>query len=122
MAEGMNLDAHHQATVERIFRHPVSHNIEWHDVLSLLEGVGTVTRGHDGRFTVTLGSETETFDAPRVERRRRAAGSGPSPHASSRWDHVRPGVATPRPAGAHQASGGLACCTPATIEILVGAR
>jgi len=25
--------------VERIFRHPVSHNIEWHDVLSLLEGV-----------------------------------------------------------------------------------
>ena len=90
MAEDMNLDAHHQTTVERIFRHPVSHNIEWHDVLSLLEGVGMVTRGHDGRFTVTLGSETETFDAPRgsdvdeqqvVDLRRmlRAAGITPGP-------------------------------------------
>jgi hypothetical protein len=65
MADGMKLDAHHAATVERIFRHPVGHNIEWHDVLSLLESVAAVTEGHDGRFTVTLGSETETFDVPR---------------------------------------------------------
>jgi hypothetical protein len=65
MPEAGELNAHHRATVEKIFNHPVSHNIEWHDVLSLLESVATVTTKPDGRYTVTLGSETETFDAPR---------------------------------------------------------
>ena len=65
MAEGRQLDAHHQATLEKILAHPVSHNIQWHDVLSLLQSVATVTEETHGRFTVTLGSETETFDAPR---------------------------------------------------------
>ena len=60
-----DLDAHHRATVEKILGHPVSHNIEWHDVLSLLESVGTVTEEHDGRYKVTLGTETQTFDNPR---------------------------------------------------------
>jgi hypothetical protein len=64
MAEQVQLDGHHKATLEKIFTHPTSHNIEWHDVLSLLEGVATVTKEHDGRYKVTLGSETETFDAP----------------------------------------------------------
>ena len=65
MAEGLNLDGHHRATVERIFQHPAGHNIQWHDVLSLLQGVATVEEEHDGRYRVTLGSETETFDTPR---------------------------------------------------------
>jgi thiamine biosynthesis lipoprotein ApbE len=64
MAEGRQLDSHHQATLEKILAHPVSHNIQWHDVLSLLKEVGTVTEKHDGRYAVTVGSETETFDAP----------------------------------------------------------
>jgi len=63
-ADDMHLDAHHRATVEKIFRHPVSHNIQWHDVVSLLEHVGTVSE-HDGRYKVELGPETQTFDAPR---------------------------------------------------------
>jgi hypothetical protein len=65
MADGKHLDAHHQATVKKIFGHPVGHNIQWHDVLSLLESVGTVEAEHDGRHKVTVGSETQTFDAPR---------------------------------------------------------
>ncbi len=65
MAGSGQLDAHHRVTVGRIFGHPVSHNIQWHDVLSLLRSVGTVTEEHDGRFKVTLGPETETLDAPR---------------------------------------------------------
>ena len=32
MAEGIKLDGHHRATVRKIFQHPVSHNIQWHDV------------------------------------------------------------------------------------------
>jgi len=64
MLEGSKLNAHHRATVEKIFQHPVSHNIQWHDVLSLLQSVAEVTEGHDRRYKVTLGPETETFDAP----------------------------------------------------------
>jgi hypothetical protein len=65
MAETPKLDAHHQATVQKILAHPVSHNIEWHDVLSLLGQVGSVIEEHDGLFKVTIGPETETFRAPR---------------------------------------------------------
>lgn len=64
VVEGAKLNAHHRATVEKIFQHPVSHNIQWHDVLSLLQGVAEVTEGHDRRYKVTLGPETETLDAP----------------------------------------------------------
>jgi hypothetical protein len=65
MVNGRELSGHHRTTLERLFSHPVSHNIQWHDVLSLLESVATVREEHDGRYKVTLGSETETFDAPR---------------------------------------------------------
>jgi thiamine biosynthesis lipoprotein ApbE len=90
MAEGSELDGHHRATVEKIFNHPVNHNIQWHDVLSLLENVATVKKESDGRYTVTLGSETETFDAPRhhdidaqqvVDLRRMLKGAGYGPTA-----------------------------------------
>ena len=43
---------------------PTSHNIEWHAVTSLLEAVGTVTVHHDGKVTVTVGSERAIFDPP----------------------------------------------------------
>jgi hypothetical protein len=57
----IKLDSHHRATVEKIFSHPTSHNIDWRDVLSLLEAVGTVKEEHDGHYKVTLGPETETI-------------------------------------------------------------
>ncbi len=91
MVEGVELDGHHRATVERIFRHPVSHNIQWHDVLSLLESVTAVTEEHDGRYTVTLGRETQTFDAPRhhdideqqvIDLRRMLRGAGITPEST----------------------------------------
>jgi hypothetical protein len=91
MSEGIELDGHHRATVEKIFNHPVSHNIQWHDVLSLLRQVATVTEVHDGRYKVSLGPETETFDAPRhhdvdeqqvVDLRRMLRGVGITPKSS----------------------------------------
>jgi hypothetical protein len=57
-----HLDADHRDTVEQIFNR--GDNVEWRRVLSLLEAVGTVTQEHNGRFRVTLGDETETFDRP----------------------------------------------------------
>lgn len=65
MTDGIKLDGHHRKTVEKLFTHPTSHNIQWHDVLSMLEAAGQVEEPHDGRFLVTLGAETQMFDAPK---------------------------------------------------------
>ena len=91
-SEPVHLNNHHRNTLRQIFEHPVSHNIQWHDVLSLLEAVATVDHVHDGRYHVTLGSETETFDVPRhhdideqmvVDLRRMLKGAGVTPDSSS---------------------------------------
>jgi hypothetical protein len=63
-SEPEHLNNHHRDTLRKIFQHPVSHNIEWRAVRSLLEAVGSAHEEHDGRFTVTLGGETEVFDHP----------------------------------------------------------
>jgi hypothetical protein len=57
--------ADHRATLERIFRHPAGGNIEWRQVLSLLEAVGTVTEEHNGNVKVRVGDETEVLRPPR---------------------------------------------------------
>jgi hypothetical protein len=59
-----HLNNRHRDTLRQIFRHPVSHNVEWRAVLSLLEAVGTVTVRHDGKVAVTVGTEREFFDRP----------------------------------------------------------
>ena len=64
MAEPVHLNNHHRNTLHEIFRHPVSHNVEWHAVISLLEAVGTVQVRHDGKVAVKVGSEAAFFDPP----------------------------------------------------------
>jgi hypothetical protein len=59
-----HLDNRHRNTLRQIFQHPVSHNIEWHAVSSLLEAVGTIEVHHDGKVAVQVGSETASFDPP----------------------------------------------------------
>ena len=63
-SEPVHLNNHHRNTLRQIFQHPVSHNIEWHSVVSLLEAVGSVVENHDGTVAATVGSETEYFEAP----------------------------------------------------------
>jgi hypothetical protein len=64
MSEPVHLSNHHRNTLRQIFQHPVSHNIEWHAVVSLLQAVGSVVDHHDGLVAVTVGSETEYLDRP----------------------------------------------------------
>jgi hypothetical protein len=64
MSEPAHLSNHHRNTLRELFQHPVSHNIEWHAVVSLLEAVGTVERHHDGKVAVTIGSESAFIDPP----------------------------------------------------------
>lgn len=60
-----SLNNHHRDTLAQIFSHPSSSSIEWHQVLSLLEAVGTVAKEHNGKLKVTLGPETEVVNPPR---------------------------------------------------------
>ena len=104
MIAGMeaHLSSHHRDTVEKIFSHPPNRNVEWRQVVSLLETVGTVTKEHNGKLKVTLGPETEVLPAPHgkdvdvqilVDLRRMltqaglAPGGGPPIGDESRRDH-----------------------------------
>ena len=58
------LSNRHRDTLEKIFRHPASGNVDWRHVVSLLEAVGTVEED-DANVKVTLGGETELLRRPR---------------------------------------------------------
>jgi hypothetical protein len=60
-----HLSHHHRETIDRIFGHPTSGNIEWRQVHSLLEAVGTVTEEHSGKIVVDVGGDRKTFHVPR---------------------------------------------------------
>jgi hypothetical protein len=60
-----NVNSDHRDTLERIFSHPSSGNIEWRQVRSLLEAVATTTEEHNGKLKVALGPEIEFLQAPR---------------------------------------------------------
>ena len=84
-----HLDGRHRDTLRQIFRHPTSHNIEWHAVTSLLEAVGTVSERTDGKLAVKLGDELEFLEPPAgkdideqmvIDLRRMLAGAGYNPH------------------------------------------
>jgi hypothetical protein len=63
-AQPVHLNNHHRNTLRQLFQHPVGHNIEWHSVVSLLEAVGSVTTHHDGKVTVTVGSQSLVLAPP----------------------------------------------------------
>jgi hypothetical protein len=67
MSEPVHLGNHHRNTLRQIFEHPVSHNIEWRAVISLLEAVGPVAKHHNGKLAVTVGAQSAVFD-PRAQK------------------------------------------------------
>jgi hypothetical protein len=60
----MELSGHHRDTAQRILAHPTSGNVEWRQVISLVEAIGEVSEGHDGKLKLTIGPETEVFHNP----------------------------------------------------------
>lgn len=64
MPDPTNLSGAHLDTLRMLFRHPTSHNIEWHDLLSLLKAVGSVEEHSDGKYRVTIGSESAVVNRP----------------------------------------------------------
>jgi hypothetical protein len=67
VSQPQHLSGRHRDTLLEIFQHPTSRNIEWHDVISLLDATGVVEERHDGKFRVRLGGETEVFTRPKTK-------------------------------------------------------
>lgn len=87
-----NLNNHHRNTLDAIFTHPTSGNIEWHSVLSLIEAVGSAVEEHNGKVKITLGDQSEVLHAPHgkdidtqtiVDLRQMLAAAGYAPHTGT---------------------------------------
>ena len=64
MEKQLKLDSHHRVTAERMFRHPTSHNIQWHDVFSLLEVIGDGRETTHGSYEFKVDDTVHLFAAP----------------------------------------------------------
>jgi len=60
-----HLSGHHRDTLLQIFQQQTNHNVEWHDVVSLLEAVGSIEQQHDDMFLFRIGPETEVLTRPK---------------------------------------------------------
>ena len=60
-----HLNSHHRDTLLQIFQEKTNHNVEWHDVISLLEAVGSIEEQHDDMFLFRIGQNTEVLRRPR---------------------------------------------------------
>jgi hypothetical protein len=58
-----SLNGRHRHTYDAIFRHPAAHNLEWHDVRSLLDALADVTEGQNGSLQVTRNGQTVVLHA-----------------------------------------------------------
>jgi hypothetical protein len=61
----VHLNGRHQHTYETIFRHPTAHNLEWHDVRSLLAALADLAEGHDGALEATRAGQRLVLHAPK---------------------------------------------------------
>jgi hypothetical protein len=62
-----SLTGSHLRTYDRIFQHPISHNLEWHDVHALLGKLGEVVVEHNGNLKVTRNGQSLVLHAPRTK-------------------------------------------------------
>jgi len=60
-----DLNGRHRHTYEAIFRHPAAHNLEWHDVRSLLAAVAGVVEESNGAIRVTRNGQSVFLHAPK---------------------------------------------------------
>ena len=65
MPDSIKLDHHNRLTAERVFRHPTSHNIQWHDVESLLGQLGEIRETSHGSLEITIGEHLSFLGGPR---------------------------------------------------------
>jgi hypothetical protein len=64
-SESEHLNNHQRDTLLQIFQHPTSHNIEWQDVVSLLEAAGSVELRHNGKYLVRVAGQNVVLARPK---------------------------------------------------------
>ncbi len=64
MKARLSLTGSHLRTYETIFQHPVSHNLNWHDVYSLFRHLGQVEQEPNGHLKVTCNGQTLRLHPP----------------------------------------------------------
>jgi hypothetical protein len=57
----------HLRTLEALFRHPTAHNLEWMDVVSLIEKIGVVQRKGNDKFTFEVSGEHYSMHKPHTK-------------------------------------------------------
>jgi hypothetical protein len=62
-----DLNGRHQLTWKTIFRHPAAHNLEWHDVRSLLDALADVAEETDGSLHVKRNGMFLVIHPPRFK-------------------------------------------------------
>lgn len=59
-----HLNQQHARVLREIFEHPVARNLEWPDVLSLMEHLGNVQQRHDGKYQIQIGTAQTIVERP----------------------------------------------------------
>ena len=59
---GVHINHHQRATLDKLMAHPTSHNLHWKEVIHLVEALGAVEEKHDGKVKLTIGENSEVFD------------------------------------------------------------
>lgn len=54
MSDQLHLSRAHLHTLEQVFQHPITHNLEWRKVVSLFEAEGQIEQEHNNHLKVTL--------------------------------------------------------------------
>ncbi len=62
--EPQHLTGRHQDTLRHVLAHPLSHNVEWHSLVSLLREVGSVEE-HGEVVTIEAGGQRIVLTKPR---------------------------------------------------------
>ena len=59
---GFHLNHKQHSALEKVYAHPVAHNLTWHEVRTLLDAVGEVEEKHNGSWRITIAGQVEVFD------------------------------------------------------------
>jgi hypothetical protein len=57
----------HLRTLEALFRHPTAHNLEWMDVVSLIEKIGAVHQKANDKFAFDVGDQNYLMHKPHTK-------------------------------------------------------
>ena len=51
-------------TLDAIFQHPLSHNLDWHDVVGLMTSIGGIEENSNGVFSLGVGADRLSMNKP----------------------------------------------------------